>query len=266
MKKFRKLIPALCMLLISAMLMGTSTYAWFSMNTTVTAGGMQVTASTSKNLVISTNSNVNNNEGVSMNSTFSGCKVLAPASVQTLAGSANFFKVSNGKITYSNGAMENGATTVSVKPFTSGESGEVAKHTFYIRVDGSDSEKFDKLYVKTITLSSSASAITKALRVGVTCGSNGYIYAPAYTPDAYYGVIKAGTKSDSEKLISDTAVTVTTAGSATATLGEVTTAYSTIDVYIWYEGQDPNCTSANSVNVEQITISIEFIGEMNSSI
>lgn len=44
MKKFRKLIPALCMLLVSALFVGTSTYAWFSMNTTVTATNMQVTA------------------------------------------------------------------------------------------------------------------------------------------------------------------------------------------------------------------------------
>ena len=46
MKKFKKLIPALCMLLISAVLMGTSTYAWFSMNKSVKAEGMQVTAQT----------------------------------------------------------------------------------------------------------------------------------------------------------------------------------------------------------------------------
>lgn len=44
MTKFKKIIPALCMLLISAVLMGTSTYAWFSMNTTVSATGMKVTA------------------------------------------------------------------------------------------------------------------------------------------------------------------------------------------------------------------------------
>ena len=54
MTKFKKIIPALCMLLISAVLMGTSTYAWFSMNTTVSATGMQVTAnSDSKFLLIS---------------------------------------------------------------------------------------------------------------------------------------------------------------------------------------------------------------------
>lgn len=44
MKKFVKLIPAIVMLLIAASLVGTSTYAWFSMNNTVKATGMSVTA------------------------------------------------------------------------------------------------------------------------------------------------------------------------------------------------------------------------------
>lgn len=44
MKNTRKLIPALAMLLVSAILMTTASFAWFSMNTTVTATGMQVTA------------------------------------------------------------------------------------------------------------------------------------------------------------------------------------------------------------------------------
>ena len=49
----KKLIPALCLLLISAILMGTSTYAWFSMNTTVTATGMKVQAKAEGGLLIS---------------------------------------------------------------------------------------------------------------------------------------------------------------------------------------------------------------------
>lgn len=44
MKKFKKLIPALCMLLVSAVMLGSTTFAWFSMNTTVTANGMQIEA------------------------------------------------------------------------------------------------------------------------------------------------------------------------------------------------------------------------------
>lgn len=44
MKKFKKLIPAFCMLLVSAVMLGTSTFAWFSMNDTVKATNMSVTA------------------------------------------------------------------------------------------------------------------------------------------------------------------------------------------------------------------------------
>lgn len=63
MKKFRKLIPALCMLLVSALFVGTSTYAWFSMNTTVTATNMQVTAkSNATYLLIDTADNGTNKD------------------------------------------------------------------------------------------------------------------------------------------------------------------------------------------------------------
>lgn len=44
MKKFKKLIPAFCMLLVSAVMLGSSTFAWFSMNNKVTASGMSVEA------------------------------------------------------------------------------------------------------------------------------------------------------------------------------------------------------------------------------
>ena len=58
MKKFKKLIPALCMLLVSAVLVGTSTYAWFSMNDNVTVTGLQVTAKTDQPyLIIGTGEN-----------------------------------------------------------------------------------------------------------------------------------------------------------------------------------------------------------------
>lgn len=57
-KAMRKLIPAVIMLLISAMLVGTSTYAWFSMNKTVTVTGMTVKAKGSDNVTISADDSV----------------------------------------------------------------------------------------------------------------------------------------------------------------------------------------------------------------
>ncbi len=44
MKKFKKLIPAFCAMLVSAAMLGTSTYAWFSVNKKVEANNMSVTA------------------------------------------------------------------------------------------------------------------------------------------------------------------------------------------------------------------------------
>ena len=58
MKSMRKVIPALALLLVSAVILSSASYAWFSMNTQVTATGMQVTAK-SKNtfLLIGTGTN-----------------------------------------------------------------------------------------------------------------------------------------------------------------------------------------------------------------
>ena len=51
-KSLRKIIPAIAMLVISATLVGTSTFAWFSMNNKVTISGMSVTTQVSSNLFV----------------------------------------------------------------------------------------------------------------------------------------------------------------------------------------------------------------------
>ena len=54
MKKMRKLIPAFSMLLVAAIMLSTATFAWFTMNESVTASGMEIQAKASGNLLIST--------------------------------------------------------------------------------------------------------------------------------------------------------------------------------------------------------------------
>lgn len=51
-KTLRKIVPAIAMLLISATLVGTSTFAWFSMNNKVSITGMTVTTKVGSNLMI----------------------------------------------------------------------------------------------------------------------------------------------------------------------------------------------------------------------
>lgn len=55
MKKFKKLIPAFCMLLVSVVMLGSSTFAWFSMNNKVTASGLDVTAKSNTQFLVIAN-------------------------------------------------------------------------------------------------------------------------------------------------------------------------------------------------------------------
>ena len=52
MKKMRRLIPAIAMLLVSAVMLSTASFAWFTMGTTATAEGMKVTAQAASSLLI----------------------------------------------------------------------------------------------------------------------------------------------------------------------------------------------------------------------
>lgn len=73
MAKFKKIIPALCMLVVSAIMAVSTTYAWFSMNNTVKATGMEVTAkSNAEYFVISNNSTLGTDISLTLTSASSG--------------------------------------------------------------------------------------------------------------------------------------------------------------------------------------------------
>lgn len=55
MKKFKKLVPAFCMLLLSAVMLASGTFAWFSVNDRVSATGMQVEAKANTQFLVIAN-------------------------------------------------------------------------------------------------------------------------------------------------------------------------------------------------------------------
>ena len=54
MKKMRRLIPAVAMLMVAAVMLSTASFAWFTMNEQVSATGMQIQAQATGSLIIST--------------------------------------------------------------------------------------------------------------------------------------------------------------------------------------------------------------------
>lgn len=88
MKKLRKLIPALSMLLVSATVLASSTFAWFSMNEKVDATGLTVTATANTEyLVIGTE--VNTDGKVKTGANLTQTALGAPAGGMTVGSNSN---------------------------------------------------------------------------------------------------------------------------------------------------------------------------------
>ena len=252
MKKFKKLIPAFCMLLISAVLMGTSTFAWFSMNTQVAASGMQVRAATSKNLVISTDG-----------TTWSNSAEKASASLTMIpcssANGINFWSPNKNAKAYNDYALDSSDATSATWSDKKTDSNYVLKTTYHIKTE---SDEYTTLWVSGITVSQQNGGtddISKSLRVAVQYGTGVVrIYAPGYsdaqTYDAATGTTGAGwSQSITTSLTGDT---------AKVSLGSVNTTSIECNVWIWFEGQDTNCTSANStIATDEYDVEITFKAE-----
>lgn len=246
----KKIIPSICMLLVTAVLMGTSTYAWFSMNRKVEVKGMQVSAVTSSNLVIS---NTNVGEVTNVNDfkiSYTTKTALTPAS--SANGKAFFSAQGEAKGPDKSELEENKYNSVNAA--TAEGKNYYVKETFYIGINGVEDLK-NKIDV-TVNMTSKDAAgedktgtnadIYKALRFAVYYDENNAIIfsgnAEAASGQAVSSVEEttgAGTKS-----------TVTFAKTGTNSIPSLTelthNQWYKITVVIWLEGEDAACTANNT--------------------
>lgn len=254
----KKLIPALSLLLISAMLLGTSTYAWFSMNNKVTVTGMEVRTHVSDNLFVAkttlaaTGVVSDANYKSFINDMDTTAKLLEP--VSTVDGKAFFYTDSSTNVN-ANGSAKNTA-------FIAYAAGDAFDKTYgatdalgyvdYIMelkaVNGSESDKTVALTGLNLTYQGVETA-QKAFRVAVFMqkfdgsaytmineASLGTAQIFAYDGSAYFeGKAVSGTEATA-------AVTTTTTGvTGTVTAGK--TEYFKVVVRLWLEGQDTTCNN-----------------------
>lgn len=292
MKKFIKLIPAVAMLLIATTLVSTATFAWFSMNTQVTATAMQVKAVAEDGLLIKNelDADTTGNWKVSTNATYGSLVALAPTSTADVTSwyhnksdNQNDAKAGQLAATYETLSSDtkwkrdagDGKTGVyyidsdsdSLKDTE--EKAYVLLNKFFIKSSGDEislgaGKTYADLYVNKINVgaTSASAALDASLRVAVKIGSKLYIYAPITGATTTY---KAG-GSDS-----GTAATVTTVPSGgivnsatnTSTIPAVTETteanWVEADVYIYFEGEDAGLKSANLVaTLDTLTVEVIF--------
>ena len=270
----KKLIPALALLLVSAVMLATSSFAWFSMNTQVTVTGMSVTTKTSSNLLISADTTEENFKPDPLTQTRSG--ILEP--VSTINGTSFFYTVDakadgskNKNITgegavpyvaYSEDAdpaivgTNSGKSTYDDEFNTAYQIGTVSAsnvaygyidYTVYLKATASEASK---LLLSTVDLQYNGGAVTEtAWRVAVftqsaasadaLTGSDTLLTILKPTGAAYFGgtaVSGAAAKAAVDTKIDDEAV-------IDASIAANATKYYKVVVRLWLEGEDTTCNN-----------------------
>ena len=259
----KKLIPALCMLLVAAALLGTSTFAWFSMNTNVEATGMTVKAVTSTNLFIAAlqNGGTFTGFGVSANTTVAAAEKMNPV---TSADGKGFYALNAGYkgSAYDNSALVdstgNSVTELTSAVFTTDKKDDtnyVYKTQYKLATENGASSKFAGFYVSGITVTNNGDDLAPALRVAVKVGETVKIYAPLDTATTPYKSWNGTAQVDDVAPIT----TFTNADKFDVEIGTQATGAVTVDVYVWFEGQDAACTSgAAAVQTSNYGVVIDF--------
>ena len=163
-----KLIPALCMLLISAMMLGTTTYAWFSMNTHVTAGNIRVEAKSNAMFLLINDTGTaatgdNHLDLVESGAVYPAKYLAAAATVGSASVSSNGWYTANNR--HSSSATD---SVYNQKVVSEGNADYMLTSTMYLTLS-TDSEDWDH-YIK-VTVNKTAGDVASSLVIKVTNGA-----------------------------------------------------------------------------------------------
>lgn len=276
----KKLIPALCMLLIAAAMLGTSTYAWFSMNRTVTATGMQVKATTASDLYIANGSYSADAWGAAptVDAIASGKQVSVAAIANngahelTPSSTSNYskwFYVSNsseiavGGSVYTTSPAADKVTDIDYAEATPGtiKSYVHVSRCYVAMKEAGDAAAKGDLKV-TVTLAAETPTKDDMLTVLRTA----IVVTDGSTPGTTV-IYSSDGDTTTKPLSSVTAVngtattTVASGTKATVYSGFKTNTLYTVTVYTWFEGQDADCLNANTIDSDEYNIELSFVLE-----
>lgn len=279
-------IGAIAMVLVAAIAMGSSTYAWFAMNTQVTAGGMTVTAKSEGGIVI-TNAD-HNNWNASANAKYASATLVPTSTSNATAWYHNKSddnadaKAHQSSNTYTQLNSQTGwkadggvyfIDTDDDDTLDDTENGYYLVNTFYIKssaeaVTTTNAATNPILYINSVTASGATNSteLDASLRVlikigsqtsGAMSSSQTFIYAPvAGATTSYYvaGSDTATAATDSTSNVNDTTTVAAIPANSTA-FGDCVRA----DVYIYFEGEDAECKSDNiESTLDNLALSIVF--------
>ena len=259
MKKMRKLLPAIAMLLLSAVLMSTASFAWFSTNTTAKADNVSVTVSAANTLLIKKAESADYTTYINLNKTIVN---MAPTSTATSV-EPKFWKVAS--------AGNEGDTIAPGSPaYTTSTTFEAAVvnedyyyQSFNVRATGDDKDSGTLGTLKlsfTTTPASGVTNVSASLRVMfvVTDVANSdtkavYVYSPF--GDTEWVCVK---DYASNAVVTEDSAECSAQAGTTILNSVVPEAEYVVDMYVWYEGQDSACYANNATEINPISVAIQL--------
>lgn len=250
MKK-RSLVAALAMLIVSAVVLTSATYAWFAAGATATVAQISGTVSNSDGSVMVSGDNTNWKFAITANdmTTKSIASALTPVSITP---SASDTKVMHG------GFGVDGETWTGKAPVST----EYTYYKFYLKTtDGST------VTCNPVTGTSFDNNFVRALVIidGTSYKVYGKANSADYTPIAYSASPTTVTGTDANHnwiMDAGEGVTLSTGGAVSIdtlqnfTISTTADVVQEIEVYLWAEGQHPTCNG--TVNNESVVLGLTF--------
>ena len=296
-KTRRKLISSIGMLLVSATMLATSTYAWFTMNKEVEVRNLTVQAKAEGGLLIAETTDGVWDEAANTVAEEDGAKVaLFPTSTNN---TSSWYHATSKSAANAANASQNGASELKSEGYTeleldseviqtavAGSNGQ--KEVFYkdsgeTGYDEADAKYYIKYtyYLKTSTEGTTSLGLTsgsqnvnisvvnvegnenstdlnKSMRVGVAIGGKFYIFAPISGATGTY-FVNATTETTAIDSSASTHDAPMTIATGLTSLPGINGTPEEVNIYMWYEGEDENCKSENvTATLDELTVKVEF--------
>ncbi len=278
----RQLLAAIAMVLVAAIALGSSTYAWFVASGSVTAKDMKVNVQSSGGLVISY-AGADDAWGVTASGKMTDSKALTPVSTSDMTDwSTAQAKVAN-NYEFDKTTIKNVKNDVLPSGTYSDNNNYAVMRAFKIR-SAAPGQLCKGLYVEKIEVTGSDNTLDTSLRVGFrykyATGNGNYgetssfITGPVTVtsdagqsaenkPTATYKFYSTSTTDEAEAKD----VTLTATGKTARIVPaetEVTNGTDKpvyVEIFIWFEGQDHNLFSDNVKAIDNMDITVTFTSD-----
>jgi hypothetical protein len=249
----KMLISSVAMLVVAMMALGSATYAWFSTNAKATASGIVAKTQQSSNLKVSEIATGDFAEAITFGTNTSATNTQLVSTTMNPVTTKNF----SNWYTTTTDSVDKG---IKVKDYDTATAGTDYSHAeLYVLYDSASADATQAIDITVKT--SKTSGTENFLRVALVPKTDDTTKT-VFTDNVVYGD-KADDFAKLDAGMTDLKATADSSTSLVTTTDTKMIANKTIkgtkvygfDVYVWYEGNDPQCIDQNSTN--NISVSFE---------